>query len=97
MDYSRKEYISEEEYETRKSRGITHNGDLLFTTEAPLGNAAICDLDICSCGQRIITFQEYKEDTVNTKLFMFFILSPLLNLLMIYLGIRVRLKLPGYK
>lgn len=76
MDYSRKEYISEEEFETRKSRGITHNGDLLFTTEAPLGNAAICDLDICSCGQRIITFQEYEADTINTKLFMFFILSP---------------------
>lgn len=76
MDYTRQEYISEEEYETRKSRGITHNGDLLFTTEAPLGNAAICDLDECSCGQRIITFQEYEANSIIPKLFMYFILSP---------------------
>ena len=64
MDYTRKEYISSEEYTTRKSRGITHKGDLLFTTEAPMGNVAICDLYECSCGQRIITFQEYEENTV---------------------------------
>ena len=76
MEYTRKEYISEEEYEDRKSRGITHKGDLLFTTEAPMGNAALCDLNVCSCGQRIITLQEYKKDVVLPKLFMFFILSP---------------------
>ena len=75
MDYIRKEYISIEEYETRKSRGITRKGDLLFTTEAPMGNAAICDLDECSCGQRVITFQEYCKDTLNNKLFMYFINS----------------------
>ena len=76
MDYTRKEYISKEEYETRKCRGVTHKGDLLFTTEAPLGNTAICDLDECSCGQRIITFQEYEANTIIPKLFMYFILSP---------------------
>ena len=75
MDYTRKEYISSEEYTTRKSRGIPHKGDLLFTTEAPMGNVAICDLYECSCGQRIITFQEYEENTVIPKLFMYFILS----------------------
>ena len=75
MDYTRKEYRSSEEYTTRKSRGITHKGDLLFTTEAPMGNVAICDLYECSCGQRIITFQEYEENTVIPKLFMYFILS----------------------
>ena len=76
MDYTRKEHISKEEYETRKSRGITEKGDLLFTTEAPMGNAAICDLDECSCGQRVITFKEYTMGTVDQKLFMYFILSP---------------------
>lgn len=76
MDYTRKEYISREEYEGRKSRGITQKGDLLFTTEAPMGNAALCDLDECSCGQRIITFKEYTHDTVFPALFMYFILSP---------------------
>ena len=76
MDYSRKEYISYEEYENRKSRGITQKGDLLFTTEAPMGNVALCDLNVCSCGQRIITFQYYEENTVIPSLFMYFILSP---------------------
>jgi type I restriction enzyme S subunit len=76
MDYTRKEYISQEEYMDRQSRGITRKGDLLFTTEAPMGNAAICDLDKCSCGQRIITFQEYAEGTTLTTLFMYFLLSP---------------------
>lgn len=76
MDYTRKEYISKEEYESRKSRGTTRKGDLLFTTEAPMGNTALCDLDECSCGQRIITFQGYAKSTVIPKLFMYFILSP---------------------
>ncbi len=77
MDYTRKEYISNEEYSERQSRGITHEGDLLFTTEAPLGNAAICDLSECSCGQRIITFQEYEKNTINLKYLMYVLLSPL--------------------
>jgi len=76
MDYTRKEYISEEEYSRRQSRGITKKGDLLFTTEAPMGNAALCDLDVCSCGQRIITFQPYEEQIAVPLLFMYFILSP---------------------
>lgn len=76
MDYTRKEYISRKEYEDRQSRGLTQKGDLLFTTEAPMGNAALCDLDECSCGQRIITFKEYIKDTALPSLFMYFILSP---------------------
>lgn len=76
MDYSRKEYISREEYLGRQSRGLTRKGDLLFTTEAPMGNAAICDLDECSCGQRIITFQPYNDETIVPSLYMYFILSP---------------------
>lgn len=76
MDYVRKEYISEDEYLQRQSRGITERGDLLFTTEAPMGNAAICNLEKSSCGQRIITFKEYCNNTVNLKLMMYFILAP---------------------
>ena len=76
MDYTRKEYISFEEYKGRQSRGLTQKGDLLFTTEAPMGNAALCDLDECSCGQRIITFKEYTKEATLPALFMYFILSP---------------------
>lgn len=76
MEYTRKEYISREEYRSRQGRGITEKGDLLFTTEAPMGNAALCNLDECSCGQRIITFKEYTKRTVVPALYMYFILSP---------------------
>lgn len=76
MDYSRREYISYKEYLRRQSRGITQKGDLLFTTEAPMGNAALCDMDECSCGQRIITLKEYAQGTVYPALYMYFVLSP---------------------
>lgn len=76
MDYTRKEYISRIEYNNRQGRGITKKGDLLFTTEAPMGNAAICDLEECSCGQRIITFQNFDSQLVNLKLYMYFINAP---------------------
>ena len=76
MDYTRQEYISHTEYLERQSRGITDKGDLLFTTEAPMGNVAICDLESCSCGQRIITFKQYISESAHYPLFMHFILSP---------------------
>jgi len=76
IDYSREEYISEAEYESRQSRGITHKGDILFTTEAPMGYCALNEMDVCSCGQRVITFQNYYHDALNNALFCQFILSP---------------------
>ena len=65
IDYSIKDYISEEEYKQRQSRGVSHKGDLLFTTEAPLGNVAMADLDRFSAGQRLITFQKYNNSKVE--------------------------------
>ena len=76
IDYSIKEFISKEEFEERKSRGISKRGDILFTTEAPMGNVAIADLDEFSAGQRLITFQQYtREQLLKNKLFMYFIMS----------------------
>jgi len=63
LDYSCKDYISEEEFETRKSRGIARKGDLLFTTEAPLGFVAMADKEVFSTGQRVITFQQYAKSS----------------------------------
>ena len=74
-DYSIRDYISVEEYELRKSRGISKKGDILFTTEAPLGNVSIADLDIFSAGQRLITLQSFSTNFVNNVLIMFFMLS----------------------
>ena len=76
IDYSIDEYISYESFEERKGRGVSQKGDILFTTEAPLGNVAIADLDEYSAGQRLITFQNYSKNAqLNNRLFMFFLLS----------------------
>ena len=77
IDYTREEYISEDEYATRLSRGETHRGDLLFTTEAPMGYCAICEMKRCSCGQRVITLQNYGTVGPDNALFCRIILSPL--------------------
>lgn len=74
-DYANREYISEEEYKARQSRGVSHKGDILFTTEAPLGNVSLADLEIFSAGQRVITFQAYCENLISNRLVMFFLLA----------------------
>ena len=80
MDHSKKVFISNEEYLTRQSRGISKKGDILFTTEAPLGNIAIADIDNYSTGQRVITLQSKKG---NNKLYMYFMLSPYFQKLLV--------------
>ena len=75
-DYSISEYISQDSYDKRKRRGISCKGDILFTTEAPLGNVALADLSEFSAGQRLITLQNYSAETqLNNVLFMNFLLS----------------------
>ena len=73
VDHKRIEFISSEEYIDRQNRGISKKGDILFTTEAPLGNVALADLDVYSAGQRVITLQ---TDSETKKLLMYFMLSP---------------------
>lgn len=52
------EFISETDYVKFMTRGIPKNGDILFTTEAPLGNACLLDQsDKFGLAQRIITIQ----------------------------------------
>ena len=79
IDYTIKDFISKEEYENRKSRGISHKGDILFTTEAPLGNVAIADLDEFSAGQRLITLQQYEKPIYNyiNDFYYYYMLGPL--------------------
>lgn len=76
MDYSVADYISMDEYKQRQSRGISHKGDILFTTEAPLGNVAIADLEVFSGGQRLITFQKYDTShEFDNRFFYYYMLS----------------------
>jgi type I restriction enzyme S subunit len=77
IDYKIDEYISYESYMQRQLRGVSAKGDILFTTEAPLGNVALADLDVFSAGQRLITFQNFSDKTpLCNRLFMYFLLSP---------------------
>ena len=71
------EYISQKEYKERMTRGYPKYGDLLFTTEAPLWNICLLDIDEedVTTGQRLITFQSYTDRIIN-KMIMFFMLSP---------------------
>jgi type I restriction enzyme, S subunit len=58
IDYtSSQEYVREEEYDQIMRRGLPKLGDILFTTEAPLGNVAAVDREDIALAQRIIRFR----------------------------------------
>lgn len=58
-----KEYISEDEYKNWMTRGFPRKRDILFTTEAPLGNVAIIKTDeIFALAQRVICIQLHEPD-----------------------------------
>lgn len=51
------EFVSAEEYDEIMRRGLPQIDDLLFTMEAPLGNAALVDRTDIALAQRIIKFR----------------------------------------
>lgn len=60
VSLSPEEFVSETEYEAWMTRGIPRDGDVLFTTEAPMGNAAVVHLtERFALAQRVITFRPY--------------------------------------
>ncbi|HBR1789579.1 TPA: restriction endonuclease subunit S [Klebsiella pneumoniae] len=70
LDMSCNEYISADEYESWMSKGIPRGGDILFTTEAPLGNVAFfpCTGKF-ALGQRIITLRTKPKKCLAEFLF----------------------------
>jgi restriction endonuclease S subunit/very-short-patch-repair endonuclease len=67
------EFILESDYHKHMTRGIPRNGDILFTTEAPLGNACILDYpNKFALAQRIITIQPI---LLNNSFLLYSILS----------------------
>ena len=57
LDPEPREYIAEENYDSWMTRGIPKQGDILFTTEAPLGNVArVPDYEM-ALAQRLLTLQ----------------------------------------
>jgi type I restriction enzyme, S subunit len=56
-----REFIAEKDYKSWMTRGFPKVGDVLFTTEAPLGNVAqLKTNDRIALAQRMITFQSYE-------------------------------------
>jgi type I restriction enzyme S subunit len=63
------EYVHPSTYETWMTRGIPKNGDVLFTTEAPLANVAQLDTsEKVVFAQRIIVLQPFSSDLDTTFL-----------------------------
>jgi type I restriction enzyme, S subunit len=57
------EYITEDEYGSWMTRGFPKHGDLLFTTEAPLGNIAVIDIqEKFALAQRVICLQLHEPE-----------------------------------
>jgi type I restriction enzyme S subunit len=57
IDYeTSKEYVRVDQYERFMRRGLPRRGDVLLTTEAPLGNVALVDREDIALAQRIIRF-----------------------------------------
>jgi len=63
------EFIAYDDYDSVMTRGIPQNEDVLFTTEAPLGNVALLDLDErISLAQRIILLRPKNGDLLSKYL-----------------------------
>jgi type I restriction enzyme S subunit len=72
------EFITEKTYNEWMTRGIPEMGDLLFTTEAPMGNVCLVDLDEkFALAQRTINLHPFGE--MNSQYLMFTIMSPLIQ------------------
>ena len=75
------EYLSESSYQEWMTRGFPRIGDLLITTEAPLGNVArIEEQPSFALAQRVIDLQPFAD--INTKCAMYFMMSPLFQSLL---------------
>lgn len=75
IDYSQCYYISEEEYKQFMVRGFPQIGDILLTTEAPMGLVARLDRDDVAIAQRILTLRG-KKDVLDNDYLMYYLQSP---------------------
>lgn len=69
LDPEPREFIYSNEYDVWMNRGIPNEGDVMFTTEAPLGNVARVPGYKLAVGQRIITLQPLPNDLDAAYLF----------------------------
>lgn len=76
IDYeASREFVSKSDYPVIMRRGLPRIGDLLLTTEAPLGNAALVDREDVALAQRVIRFR-VDSDLLDAKFALHAVLSP---------------------
>jgi type I restriction enzyme S subunit len=76
IDYeTSREFVSEHDYAKIMQRGLPRAGDLLLTTEAPLGHAARVDREDIALAQRVIRFR-MRPDTLDSEFALHAVLSP---------------------
>lgn len=68
IDYANCYYISQAEYNRFMVRGLPQKGDILLTTEAPLGMVAKLDRDDIAVAQRLLTLRGKKKILDNDYL-----------------------------
>lgn len=74
ISYTPEEFIDEEDYDTWSVRGIPQKGDVVFTTEAPMGNVAIIDInEKFVLAQRAVCFPQ--NEYIINKFLMYCIMS----------------------
>jgi len=72
---SSQEYVSEADYSEIMHRGLPNLGDVLFTTEAPLGEVANVDRTDIALAQRVIKFSG-KEGILDNYFLKYWIYNP---------------------
>lgn len=66
LDLEEASYTNEEGFQEWTKRGIPQEGDVLFTREAPMGEACIVPKDLCLClGQRMMYIRPDPESLSN--------------------------------
>ena len=74
LDFSNQEYVDESKFEEWMSRGTPQKGDILFTTEAPLGKACRFPSEgMYAVGQRTVTLRTNKK--LDSEFLLYTILS----------------------
>jgi type I restriction enzyme S subunit len=75
IDYNiSNEYITSQDYSSVMSRGLPELGDILFTTEAPMGNVAQINRTDIALAQRVIKFRA-KPDLLTNDYLKYYLLS----------------------
>jgi len=73
-----REFIATRTYAQWMTRGLPRNGDLFFTTEAPLGNVCVNDMEESfGLAQRVVCLQPY--GTINTRWVMYTLMSQVMQ------------------